>query len=78
MDLAFNKNEDHNKLARDQVRQCWEQIKRGGGEKALEKLHQQGKLSARERIDYLLDKDKPRLEIGAFAAEGMEVVLRQG
>ena len=71
MDLAFNKNEDHNKLARDQVRQRWEQIKRGGGEKALEKLHQQGKLSARERIDYLLDKDKPRLEIGAFAAEGM-------
>ena len=71
MDLAFNKNEDHNKLARDEVRQRWEQIKRGGGEKALEKLHQQGKLSARERIDYLLDKDKPRLEIGAFAAEGM-------
>ncbi len=71
MDLAFNKNEDYNKLARDQVRQRWEQIKLGGGEKALEKLHSQGKLSARERIDYLLDKDKPRMEIGAFAAEGM-------
>ena len=71
MDLAFNKNEDYNKLARDQVRQRCEQIKLGGGEKALEKLHSQGKLSARERIDYLLDKDKPRVEIGAFAAEGM-------
>ena len=71
MDLAFNKNEDYNKLARDQVRQRWEQIKLGGGEKALEKLHSQGKLSVRERIDYLLDKDKPRVEIGAFAAEGM-------
>ena len=71
MDLAFNKNEDYNKLARDQVRQRWEQIKLGGGEKALEKLHSQGKLSARERIDYLLDKDKPRVEIGTFAAEGM-------
>jgi len=71
MDLAFNKNEDYNKLARDQVRQLWEQIKLGGGEKALEKLHSQGKLSARERIDYLLDKDKPRVEIGAFAGEGM-------
>lgn len=71
MDLAFNKNEDYNKLARDQVRQRWEQIKLGGGEKALEKLHSQGKLSARERIDYLLDKDKPRVEIGAFVAEGM-------
>ena len=71
MDLAFNKNEDYNKLARDQVRQRWEQIKLGGGEKALEKLHSQGKLSVRERIDYLLDKDKPRVEIGAFAGEGM-------
>lgn len=71
MDLAFNKNEDYNKLARDQVRQRWEQIKLGGGEKALEKLHSQGKLSARERIDYLLDKDKPRVEIGTFAGEGM-------
>ena len=71
MDLAFNKNEDHNKLARDQVRQRLEKIKRGGGDKALEKLHSQGKLSARERIDYLLDKNKPFLEIGAFAAEDM-------
>ena len=71
MDLAFNKNEDHNKLARDEVRQRLEKIKRGGGDKALEKLHSQGKLSARERIDYLLDKNKPFLEIGAFAAEDM-------
>ena len=71
MIIAFNKNEDYNKLARDQVRQRWEQIKLGGGEKAIEKLHSQGKLTARERIDYLLDKDKSRLEIGAFATEGM-------
>ena len=71
MDLAFNKNEDHNKLARDEVRQRFEKIKRGGGDKVLEKLHSQGKLSARERIDYLLDKNKPFLEIGAFAAEDM-------
>ena len=39
MDLAFNKNEDHNKLARDEVRQRFEKIKRGGGDKVLEKLH---------------------------------------
>ena len=71
MDLAFNKNEDYNKLARDEVRQRWEKIKLGGGTKAIEKLHSQGKLTARERIDFLLDKDKPRLEIGAFAADGM-------
>ena len=71
MDLAFNKNEDYNKLARDEARQRWEKIKLGGGTKAIEKLHSQGKLTARERIDFLLDKDKPRLEIGAFAADGM-------
>ena len=61
MDLAFNKNEDYNKLARDEARQRWEKIKLGGGTKAIEKLHSQGKLTARERIDFLLDKDKPRL-----------------
>lgn len=71
MNLEFNKNEDFNKLARDEVQRRLQKIKLGGGEKAIEKLHQQGKLTARERIDYLLDKNKPRLEIGAFAADGM-------
>ncbi len=71
MDLNFNKNEDRNKLLRDELRQRLDQVKEGGGKKAIEKLHQQGKLTARERLDYLLDSDKPRLEIGAFAGEGM-------
>ncbi|GIZ16349.1 methylcrotonoyl-CoA carboxylase [Capnocytophaga catalasegens] len=71
MNLEFNKNEDFNKLARDEVQRRLQKIKLGGGEKAIEKLHLQGKLTARERIDYLLDKNKPRLEIGAFAADGM-------
>ena len=71
MNLEFNKNEDFNKLAYNEVQQRLQKIKLGGGEKAIEKLHQQGKLTARERIDYLLDKNKPRLEIGAFAADNM-------
>lgn len=71
MNLEFNKNEDFNKLARDEVQRRLQKIKLGGGKKAIEKLHLQGKLTARERIDYLLDKNKPRLEIGAFAADDM-------
>ena len=71
MDIQFNTNEDYNKLALSQLRKRLKKIKEGGGKKNLEKLHSQGKLSARERIEYLLDNDKPQIEIGAFAGEGM-------
>ena len=71
MDIQFNTNEDYNKLALSELRKCLKKVKEGGGKKNLEKLHSQGKLSARERIEYLLDKDKPQIEIGAFAGEGM-------
>ena len=47
MDLVFNKNEDFNKNLRDEVRHRLEKIKIGGGQKAIEKLHSQGKLTAR-------------------------------
>ena len=71
MDIQFNTNEDYNKLALSELRKRLKKVKEGGGKKKLEKLHSQGKLSARERIEYLLDKDKPQIEIGAFAGEGM-------
>lgn len=71
MDLEFNKNEDYNKLLRDELNQRWNKIKQGGGQKGIEKLHSQGKMTARERIEYLLDPQTPRLEIGAFAADQM-------
>lgn len=71
MDIQFNKNEDFNKLAISELRKKLAKVKEGGGKKALEKLHSQGKLSARERIEYLLDKDKDFIEIGAFAGEDM-------
>ena len=71
MDIQFNTNEDYNKLALSELRKRLKKVKEGGGKKNLEKLHSQGKLSARERIEYLLDKDKPQIEIGAFAGEGM-------
>ena len=43
----------------------------GGGEKKINKLHEQGKMTARERIEYLLDEGSPFYEIGTFAAYNM-------
>ncbi len=48
-----------------------EKIYEGGGKKAAAKQKEKGKMLARERVQYLLDKDKPSLEIGAFAGYEM-------
>lgn len=71
MDLNFNKNEDHNKLLVSTLKNKLAKIKLGGGKDRIEKQHKQGKLTARERIKYLLDPEKPSIEIGAFAGEDM-------
>ncbi|MGE4346712.1 MAG: acyl-CoA carboxylase subunit beta [Flavobacteriaceae bacterium] len=71
MDINFNINEDYNKLLVSDLRKKFAKVKLGGGEKRIEKLHSEGKMTARERIDYLLDKDRDSIEIGAFVGEGM-------
>ncbi|MRJ09485.1 acyl-CoA carboxylase subunit beta [Ornithobacterium rhinotracheale] len=71
MDLNFNKREDENKLALSDLRRKIAKIHQGGGEKKIEKLHAKGKLTARERIDYLLDDDSESIEIGTFAGYEM-------
>ncbi|TRX38314.1 acyl-CoA carboxylase subunit beta [Flavobacterium restrictum] len=71
MDLNFNKNEDHNKLLLSNLRQKLTKVKLGGGEKRIAKLHAEGKMTARERIDYLLDDKAKSIEIGAFVGDGM-------
>ncbi len=71
MDLNFNKNEDHNKLLLSDLKKRLAKVKLGGGEKRIEKHHAKGKLTARERIDFLLDSKKPTIEIGAFAGDDM-------
>ena len=43
----------------------------GGGAKAAAKQKEKGKMLARERVKYLLDKDKPQIEIGAFVGQDM-------
>ncbi|SMG47486.1 acyl-CoA carboxylase subunit beta [Arenibacter troitsensis] len=71
MDINFNKNEDHNKLLLSALKHKLAKVKLGGGKSRLEKQHAQGKLSARERIAYLLDQDRESIEIGAFVGDGM-------
>jgi 3-methylcrotonyl-CoA carboxylase beta subunit len=71
MDINFNKNEDHNKLLLSDLKQRFAKVKLGGGEKRIEKLHAEGKMTARERIDYLLDEKAKAIEIGAFVGDGM-------
>jgi acetyl-CoA carboxylase carboxyltransferase component len=71
MDINFNKNEDHNKLLLSDLKQRFAQVRLGGGEKRIEKLHAEGKMTARERIDYLLDPKTKSIEIGAFVGDGM-------
>ncbi len=71
MDINFNKNEDHNKLLLSELKKRLAKVKLGGGTKSIEKHHSKGKMTARERIDYLLDNKSKSIEIGAFAGEGM-------
>jgi len=69
--LDFNKNEDENKLKVSKLKQELSDIHLGGGEKRIAKLKSQGKMTARERVTYLIDNGSDFLEIGAFAGYEM-------
>lgn len=71
MDLEFNRNEDLFKQLCFQLESRIKRVSLGGGEKKIEEQHQKGKLTARERIAYLADKDSTFLELGTLAGEGM-------
>jgi acetyl-CoA carboxylase carboxyltransferase component len=70
-ELEFNKNDDHLRLLLSDLRRNFAQVAKGGGDAKIEKEHIRGKLTARERIAYLLDAEAPSIEIGAFAAHDM-------
>ncbi len=70
-DLAIEKNKDQNKILVSELNQKIAQIKLGGGKSKLEKIRSQGKMTARERVDYLLDEGSERIEIGALAGHEM-------
>ena len=71
MDINFNKNEDHNKLLISELKKRLVKVKLGGGQERISKHHEKGKMTARERIDYLLDPKTKSIEIAAFAGEQM-------
>src|SRR5687767_8047192 len=75
MNIESNKNEDGMRLALSQLNSRFEKVALGGGKKAIEKQHEKKKLTARERINYLIDKDSDFIEIGAFA--GFEMYQEQ-
>ncbi len=71
MDVNFTKNEDHNKLQTAALIKRLASVSLGGGKSRIEKQHAQGKLTARERVAYLLDDGRESIEIGALVGEGM-------
>ena len=71
MDLEFNKNEDKMRLLISEMTQKFDKVSLGGGKSKIKKQHEQGKLTARERINFLLDDDSESIEIGAFVGDGM-------
>jgi 3-methylcrotonyl-CoA carboxylase beta subunit len=75
-DIEVNKNEDQLKLLLSQVKRKLEVIYEGGGKGKLKKLNEQGKLTARERVKYLLDENRFSFEMGAFA--GYEMYAEHG
>ncbi len=70
-ELEFNKNDDEMRTKLSNLKRELATVYLGGGKKRIEKLHNDGKMTARERIDFLLDKDSERFEVGAFAGRGM-------
>ena len=76
MDLKFNKNEDFNKLKVSELKERLARVHRGGGDKKIEKQHSKNKLTARERIDHLVDEPQDCIEIGALA--GYEMYEEEG
>lgn len=74
--LEFNKNDDAMRLLLSEMEQKLQKIRQGGGKSRIAKLHAQGKLTARERIEFLIDKNTTFYELGAFA--GYEMYESEG
>jgi len=70
-DLTFNANQDKNQRLQKIYQDLRLKIYHGGGVKAAAKQHDKGKLLARERINYLKDKDADFMEIGTFTGHDM-------
>lgn len=70
-DENFLKRQDYQKELLRKLNSIRETIKLGGGKKAIEKQKEKGKLTARERVNLLLDNPKDFFELNTFAAHNM-------
>jgi 3-methylcrotonyl-CoA carboxylase beta subunit len=66
--LMTTENRSHFEHLIDELRELEAKLAHGGGPDKIDKQHEQGKLTARERIALLLDRDAPFLEIGLLVA----------
>lgn len=71
MNIKFNMNEDFNKLLISDLHKRFAKVKLGGGKERIKKHVAKGKMTARQRVDYLLDSKAKSIEIGAFAGDNM-------
>ena len=71
MDKKFKNNKEFNKFLISDLKKRFAKVKLGGGQKRIDKLHEKGKMTARERIDYLFDNKSKSIEIGSFAGDLM-------
>jgi acetyl-CoA carboxylase carboxyltransferase component len=70
-DSTFRENRDRMLELLTDLRARLARVKAGGGERAVAKHRERGKLVVRDRIDRLIDPDSPFLELSALAGEGM-------
>ena len=54
-----------------ELKQLRDRIRLGGGEKRIARQHDQGKLTARERVNLLLDSGAPAVEVGMLVAHDL-------
>ena len=69
--ISYNINEDYMKILISTLKQKKQIIELGGGVENIEKQHKKGKMTARERLAALFDKDSVVVEIGSFAANDL-------
>ena len=74
--MPTNANDEAMQMALTQLQNRLTAIAKGGGEKAIARQKERQKLTPRQRIDYLIDKDRPFVEIGALA--GFEMYEEEG
>jgi len=73
---TFQEQAAHYEALVETMRERADEVRKGGGEAKIQKQHDRGKLTARERIEYLVDAPDQFRELGLFA--GYEMYEEEG